>query len=100
MQIDWRHQTEVSFFGNGLTIEAISKATGVSRRSISAYLNSLPHYKDEVERRKKSNSNRKDYYREHKRKRRTEQPITGEVLRQEHETAVRILSKERHFNGW
>jgi len=99
---DWRHQAEVSFFSEGKTIVKTAQQLGVSARSVSAYLNSLPHYPAEVERRKEANRNRTDYYREHKRAKRKslEVPITGESLRQEHETAVRILSREKFYNGY
>ncbi|MCL2188442.1 MAG: hypothetical protein FWC16_00715 [Defluviitaleaceae bacterium] len=99
MNANWKHRAEVLFFGEGKTIVAISEAVGVSVRSISAYFNGLPHYKDEVERRKAANKNRTAYYRENKRKiRGLNFAPCAESLKQRHIMDVRILSKERFFH--
>ena len=96
---DWKLQAEVLFFGDGEQIVAISAVIGISVRSISAYLNSLPHYADEVGRRKKSKENRTTYYRTHKQKTRERVlSITSDTLKKEHIQAVKILSKERFFH--
>ena len=49
---NWRHEAEILFFADGKTITDIGKELGVSVRSVSAYLNGLPHYAAEAERRK------------------------------------------------
>ena len=95
----WRQDAEALYFGSGKTITEISKQLGVSVRSISAYLNGLPHYAAEVERRKENNKNRAAYFREHKRKSRAMNfTACAASMKKQHITDVKILSRERFFN--
>jgi len=96
---DWKHQAESLYFEQGKNIAQISGLIGVSTVSISKHLNSLPHYKPEASRRKEANKDRRDYYREYKRKTRgcINYNICRETLKRDHFTAVGILSRERFF---
>ena len=100
---NWKQEAERLFFDGGLSIVEVSGSLGMSSRSISAHLNSLPHYKDERERRKKANADRTDYYRDYRRKSRAAKNCAinynacADTLKKDHITAVRILSRERFF---
>lgn len=98
----WRQKAENMCFVDGKSIVQISALLGVSTVSLSKYLNSLPQYAAEKNRRKEENkAKRKEYSRNHKRETRKKSPfdyICGLSLKREHETAVKILSKERFFN--
>jgi len=96
----WKNQAETLFFIEKKQIKEISSLTNVSIRSISKHLNTLPHYAKEVERRKATNQDRREYFRKNKRKNRASKShlaITGESLRREHEQAVRVLSSEKFY---
>ena len=100
MKPDWKSIAAELFFYEGKTIIEISSIIGISVRSISSYFNSLPNYAAEKEKRKQANSNRKDYYKNHKRKSRKRHfNPCGESLKREHITAVKILSRESFFSG-
>ena len=108
---NWKSKAEAMFFTSGWSIARISEAIGVSTVSVSKHLNSLPHYTAERERRKAQNQSRTEYFRDYKRKCRDETKgkaltaaaykinygVCADTIRREHETAVRILSRERHF---
>ena len=109
--VNWKSEAESFYFTSGWSIARISEAIGVSTVSISKHLNSLPHYTAERERRKAQNQSRTEYFRDYKRKSREEAKgktltvtackinygVCADTIRREHETAVRILSRERHF---
>jgi len=63
---NWKETAEWLFFEWKDSIEAIAKWTGISRRSISAHLNTLSHYKAEREKRKLKNQDRTEYWRKYK----------------------------------
>ena len=73
---------------------------GVSRKSISTYLQEVPGYSEERQRRKEENGkNRKEYQREWDRKNRSGSrytSISSDTMRREHDLAALILSRERH----
>lgn len=97
--MDWRLRTKALFFVDKKSIAEISRIIGVSRQSVSAYLKALAGYEEERERRKKENAEKRAFYRKQwDRANRPERysSITAETIRQEHETAVRILSRDRH----
>jgi hypothetical protein len=106
MELNWKDNAEVLFFNDGKRIPDISKEIGISQRSISGYLNSLPHYDDEVERRKQANRlAQKERDRKRKQLNRKWQRehlhyIDAKLLKQNHETAVNILSRERFYNDY
>ena len=97
---DWKPRAEALFFVEGKNIKQVSSLIGVSVRSISAHLNSLPSYDAERLRRKELNKNRTEYYREHKKGSRSKinYNVCGETMKIEHKKAVDILSRERFFN--
>ena len=79
----------------------ISEIIGISAKSVSKYLKSLPHYEEEVKRRKEAKKQRKlEYQRELKRRQRAESAKKveeKEAIKREHELAVKVLSSEKHF---
>jgi hypothetical protein len=100
---NWKQEAERLFFDERLSIVKVSDSLGISIKSISAHLNSLPHYKSERERRKKANADRSGYYRNYRRKSRAAKNCAinynacADTLKKDHITAVRILSRERFF---
>jgi hypothetical protein len=98
---NWKQEAERLFFDGGLSIVEINGSLGISTKSISSHLNSLPgsSYRAERERRKKANADRSGYFRDYRRKERAlvNHGSNTETLKREHITAVRILSKERFF---
>jgi len=100
MNIEWKERAEVLYFGEGEKINAISKQLGISERSISAHLNSLPNITAEKERRKQANRDRqRDRDRERKQRSRLskgQEKIDEiyEFIKLDHRTAVRILSRD------
>ena len=96
----WQQNAEALFFLEGESIKEISSIIGVSTKSISKFLKGCPKYADEVERRKQSNQDRREYYKNYKRVSRANNisyAVTGDTLKAEHETAVQILSSEKYF---
>ena len=112
MKDEWKKKAEELFFDSKLSINEISGYINISVRSISSYLNSHPNYKIERHRRKTENQDRANYQKDWKKNFRKKTKIeelrkgaryinygvNGETLRQEHITAVKILSRERFFN--
>lgn len=101
---NWRKKADELFFDQMLSIREISGIIGISANSISKHLNSRPNYKTERERRKKQNSDRTGYFKEYYQKSKIASisdyanEISAQSLKQEHETAVKILSGERFFH--
>lgn len=97
--MDWRLRAKALFFVDKKSITEISRIIGVSRQSVSAYLKALTGYMEERERRRNENAEkrarcRKQWDRDNRPERYSS--ITAETIRQEHETAVRILSRDRY----
>ncbi|MBQ8982699.1 MAG: hypothetical protein IJ079_03845 [Lachnospiraceae bacterium] len=96
---DWKEIVHDQYFKEHKMIDQIARECGKSRRTVSAYLNSLPEYQEEKDRRKAENADRrKSYKRNWDRKNRVPQHmlVTGDTLRREHELAVMELSHERY----
>lgn len=96
---DWKEQASELFFDKKLNINQISDVTGISRKSISGYLNSQEGYETERELRKSINKEkRKEYKRAWDKNNRltVSQKITEDDLKRDHEIAVRILSSEKY----
>jgi hypothetical protein len=99
---NWKKQAEALFFTDHLGITAIATIIRKSRKSVSEHINGCDGYEAEMEfRREGSAEKRKEYRRQWDRANRSGRytTVTAESLRNEHETAVRILSKERFFHG-
>ncbi len=95
---DWRKTAETAFFEQHLSIEDIASRIRISRQSISGYLKKLPGYREERERRKKVNAAaRKEYKRDKNREYRAMGAVTSETIRQEHDIAALILSREKYY---
>ena len=95
---NWKQRAEALFFIEGKNITEISKLIGVSVRSISKHFNKLPAYHYEKRQRNIADLNRREYFREYKREKRAaavDYTINKYTMRNEHENAVRILSRER-----
>lgn len=96
-QTDWKNEAAQLFFGQGKSLVDIADLTGVSRKTLSFYLQTLPGYTAERERRKEENKRkRKEYQREWDRKNRRYTAVNAETMRREHELAVLILSREKY----
>ncbi|MCM1121818.1 MAG: hypothetical protein NC416_04475 [Eubacterium sp.] len=96
----WKKKAE-EYYRDGLKITDIEMLLGVSRKSISNYLKSLPDYeKIKEERRKESEKRRRQYKTEKQRKYRQESSlihaVTPETMRREHELAAIELSREKY----
>lgn len=96
----WQDRAE-EYYRDGLMVTDIEALTGISRKSISAYLKSLPDYGQiKEERKKKAERKRREYKTAKQRQyRQTGDPIhtvTLESVRREHELAVIELSRERY----
>lgn len=97
---DWKKKAD-SYFHDGLKISEIALLLNVSRQSVSAYLKTLPDYKEVKEQRKKENAKRRRIYKtEKQRTYRAEDSlimaVTPETVRREHELAAMELSRERY----
>lgn len=96
----WRQQAKELFFTGHFSIEGIAAVTGVSRKSLSAYLRALPGYEDERRRRKAANAAGRQAYKNQKNREYRASGvgcITPETIRREHDMAAVILSREKYF---
>lgn len=97
---DWRKKADI-YFHDGLKISEIAVLLDVSRQSISAYLKTLPDYKDVKEQQKKENARKRRIYKTEKQRsyRAADSlimAVTPETVRREHELAAMELSRERY----
>lgn len=96
----WRQQAEESFFSGHLSIVDIAALTGVSRKSLSAYLRTVPGYEKERQSRKAANAAGRQAYKNQKNREYRAAGlgcITPETIRREHDMAAIILSREKYF---
>lgn len=96
----WKERAKALFFIEKMKINEIAHITGISRKSISKYIHSLPEYEKEAEARSKdSEAKRKEYKRNWDRKNRPNRysVINGETIRREHDMAAAILSREKYY---
>lgn len=96
----WKQQAVFLFFVEKKSVVEISDSLKISRKTIGGYLNSLPGYRNERQRRKADNAiKRKEYQRIWDREQRSERytRVDGDSLRREHELAVLTLSHEKYF---
>lgn len=96
----WQEKAR-EYYRDGLKIVHIEALLGVSRKSISTYLRSLPEYEKMKEARRQSAARqRRDYKTEKQRQYRKAGngifSVTPETIRREHELAVMELSRERY----
>lgn len=100
--MDWKDEARMQYFDYKMSINEISRITGKSRKSVSAFLNSLSNFSLEKDKRKQENNIKRSIKaKEHMRNKRKETHqniVDGHLLRRDHETAVSILSRERFFN--
>lgn len=97
MRTDWKKEASTLFFGQGKSLVEIAALTGISRKTVSSYLQSLPGYTAERERRKAENrKRRKEYQKEWDRRHRRYSVVNAETMRREHDLAVLILSREKY----
>lgn len=99
MELPWRDQVREYFFHSHLSVEETAILTGVSRKSISGYLRGLPEYEEERKHRKAVNKAKRQEYKNRKnREYRAEAgTVTQETMRQEHDMAALILSREKYY---
>lgn len=96
----WRDKAE-EYYRDGLMITDIEALLGISRKSISAHLKSLPDY-DQIKeaRRKESAKKRREYKTSRQRQYRSASQsiyaVTPETMRREHELAAMELSREKY----
>ena len=97
---DWKKQSEELFFKKKMSIQQIASELNKTRKYISSYLNSIPGYQEERNRRKEENKElRKDSKREWDRTNRNRgcSEIDAAMLKNDHDQAVRELSHERYY---
>ena len=97
---EWKEQAKALFFVEKMKIGEIADITGISRKSISKYIHSLPEYEAEAEARSQSSeTKRKEYKRNWDRKNRPNRysVVNGETIRREHDMAAAILSREKYY---
>lgn len=97
---NWKEAAESLFFHEKKSITEIAAEIGISRRSISDHLRTLPGYAAERQRRKAENAEKRRAYqqawdRTHRSGGRYD-AITGETMRREHDLAALILSREKY----
>ncbi len=95
----WKEDSLKMYFQEGCLINEIAAATGVSRQSISAFLNQQPGYTEERQKRKDSNAvRRREYKRQKNREYRSAiGEVTAETMKREHDMAAAILSREKYY---
>lgn len=99
MMESWKKEAEKLFFDEKRSINEISKLTGISRQSISGFLNTHEGYVKERERRKAENAKKRKVYKREKNRQYREDfksAVTAETIRREHELAVMLLSHEKY----
>ena len=97
---EWKERARALFFIEKLKIGEIAKMTGVSRKSVSKYIRSLPEYADEAQRRGKNAVQRRTEYKPnwHRKNRPNRYSVVnGETIRREHDVAAMILSREKYY---
>ena len=97
---EWQGKAK-EYYRDGLKITDIEALLGVSRKSISKYLRSLPDYEQIKEQRRKESARRRREYKTEKQRQYREtndnlSSVTPETIRREHELAVMELSRERY----
>lgn len=116
MEKHWHAEAFDMFFKNHASISAISHQTGISRRTITLFLQNCEQFTSEREYRKKKHADSrkmlkreqsKEYRIDNKRKELRETvelqghlKISGNSLLSEHEEAVRTLSYERIYDNF
>ena len=100
MKKNWKPEAERLFFIERKKIGEIAALIGVSRRSVSGYLHNHPGFAaDRADRKKDQEEHRREYQREWDRSHRLYTgagPVTADTMRQEHDVAVLILSREKY----
>lgn len=95
----WKRTAEKLFFEEKRSLREIAEKTGISRQSISAYLNMLPEYQKERRNRKEKNALRRREYKKEKNRQYREEyrnRVTPETMKREHDMAAFILSREKY----
>ncbi len=97
---NWQERAE-EYYRDGLKITDIEALLDVSRKSISAYLRSLPDYEQIREQRKKETAISRRQYKTKKQQQYRQKgcgiyAVTSETMRREHELAVMELSREKY----
>lgn len=98
---DWKEAAAEYFFHEKKSINDIAEATGISRQSVSSYLNQYPGYHEERSLRKQRNAEKRRHYKRNKNKEyrsnaAVSMAVTKETLKHEHDVAAAILSAERY----
>lgn len=96
----WKEDSSKMFFRDGLTINEIADVTGISRQSISAFLNRQPGYNEERRKRKGINAVRRREYKARKNREYrsiVHGEVTAETMKKEHDMAAAILSREKYY---
>lgn len=96
----WQESAE-EYYRDGLKITDIEALLDVSRKSISAYLRSLPDHEQIKEQRKRVSAGKRRQYKTEKQKQYRQKAggihaVTSETMKREHELAVIELSREKY----
>lgn len=96
----WKEDASRMYFQDGMGINDIADATGISRQSISALLKQQPGYVAEKQKRRDAGAaRRKEYKKQKNREYRcaAHDGVTAETMRREHDMAAAILSREKYY---
>lgn len=98
---DWKRMSEILFFRDHRKIGDICRVVGRTRKYVSGHLHGCSGYEAEMRWRKSRQEEKRRQYqvewnRSHRRESFAAGDVTADTLRQEHDTAARILSSERY----
>ncbi len=98
---DWKGMSEILFFQDHMKIGDICRKVGRTRKYVSGHLQGCSGYEAEKRWRKSRQEEKRRQYqmewnRSHRRESFAAGAVTADTLRQEHDTAARILSSERY----
>lgn len=96
----WKDQAKEYFFVSHLSIEDVAALTGISRKSVSAFLQTVDGYQEERTRRKAVNAAKRQAYKNNKNRQYRAAAmgdVTPETIRREHDMAAIVLSREKYY---
>lgn len=95
---NWKEQAKALFLIEHISINDIAVIVKKSRETISRFLSSCEEYENEMLfRKKQSEENRREYQRQWDRSHRRYNAVTTDSIKNEHISAVKILSAEKFY---
>jgi len=94
---NWKEEANKLYYQEQMKITQIADLLGITRKTISVYLQSQPGFEGEKNRRKVSNSEKRPEYKRNwnKKKRAKASELEAALLKRQHEIDVMVLSYER-----